>query len=507
MPKVERVDPVDITWLRMDRPANPMIINGVLILAGPADIDRLEATLLERFLDIPRFRQKIESHSGEFWWCEDPGFDKRRHIKRVRLPGKGGRAELQDYLSDLASEPLDKARPLWQIRIIEQYEGGAVVLVRIHHAIADGIALAGIMLSITDHESLAKYSLPAPPKAHRAPRPWLAIPGLASLRQGLQLTAQVWQEAKLLAANPAKTARTGAGIAGELAYLLLMPNDTPTRFKGKPAGEKRVAWTGPIPLPEVKAVSQVLGCSINDMLLAAVAGALGVYLKEKGDSTEGVEIRALVPINMRTPSEAGALGNRFGIVAVELPAGIENPLARLQEVRRRMTELKQSLEPPVTLGLLTALGYAPKIVQDRLFNLLLSRATAVMTNVPGPQTPLYLAGSLIKQVMFWVPQSADIGVGISILSFNGNVQFGLMTDAALVPDPQAIIDHFKPEFEQLLYFVLMEPWHDEADAGAPKKTPRVKAPSKSRKKAVAAKPSPPVVSKSSNGSTRRKPAH
>ena len=138
--------------------------------------------------------------------------------------------------------------------------------------------------------------------------------------------------------------------------------------------------------------------------------------------------------------------------------GIENPLARLEEIRRRMDLLKQSLEPPVTLGLITALGYAPKIVQDRLFNLLLSRATAVMTNVPGPQHALYIAGALIKQVMFWVPQSADIGVGISLLSFNNVVQFGLMTDAALVPDPQAIIAHFKPNFEQLLYFVLMEPW-------------------------------------------------
>jgi diacylglycerol O-acyltransferase / wax synthase len=475
-----------------------MVINGVLILAGPVDIDALEATLLERFLSIPRFRQRIESHSGEFWWCEDGAFDRRRHVKRVRLPGKGGRAELQDYVSDLASDPLDKARPLWQIRIIEHYEGGAVVLVRIHHAIADGIALVGVMLSITDHEGHAKYSLHT--SARVPPRPWLAIPGLATLRQGLQLTSQVWQEAKLLAANPANTARTGAGIAGELAYLLLMPNDTPTRFKGEPGGEKRVAWTDPIPLPEVKAVSQVLGCSINDMLLASVAGALRAYLKDKGDSVDGVEIRALVPINMRTPSEEGALGNRFGIVAVELPAGIENPLARLQETRRRMTELKQSLEPPVTLGLLTALGYAPKMVQDRLFNLLLSRATAVMTNVPGPQTPLYLAGSLIKQVMFWVPQSADIGMGVSILSFNGNVQFGLMTDAALVPDPQAVSDHFKPEFEQLLYFVLMEPWQDDEDFIPPKK----KAASQSGKKTVPARPSPPALSKSPNGAARRK---
>ncbi len=123
-----------------------------------------------------------------------------------------------------------------------------------------------------------------------------------------------------------------------------------------------------------------------------------------------------------------------------------------------MEVLKNSYEPAVTLGLFTALGHAPKLVQDKLFDLLLSRATAVMTNVPGPQVPLYLAGSRIEQMMFWVPQSGDIGMGVSILSFNGQVQFGLITDAALVPDPEAVIARFKPEFEELLYYVLMEPW-------------------------------------------------
>jgi WS/DGAT/MGAT family acyltransferase len=384
----------------------------------------------------------------------------------VRLPGRGGRRELQDYVSELASEPLDRSRPLWQIRIVEQYEGGAAVVVRIHHAIADGIALVGVMLSITDQGTQLGLHRSHTNAANSSWRPRMAIPGLGTLTKGLKLSAEFFKEVQTLAAKPAETAKLGAGITGELAYLLLMPQDTPTRFKGKPKGEKRVAWTDPIALPEVKAVSQVFGCSINDMLLASVAGALGAYLKEKGDPTGDVEIRALVPINMRTPAEMGELGNRFGIIAVELPIGIENPLARLQEVRRRMDLLKQSLEPPVTLGLITALGYAPKIVQDRLFNLLLSRATAVMTNVPGPQHALYMAGALIKQVMFWVPQSADIGMGISVLSFNNMVQFGLMTDAALVSDPEAIIAQFKPKFEELLYFVLMEPWHD-GETGRP----------------------------------------
>jgi WS/DGAT/MGAT family acyltransferase len=260
------------------------------------------------------------------------------------------------------------------------------------------------------------------------------------------------------ATGPAEAVREGASVASELAWLLFMPQDSPTRFKGKPRGQKRVAWTDPLLLPEVKVVSRVLGCSVNDMLLAAVAGSLGVYLAAKGDPTDGVELRALVPVNLRNHERSLQLGNQFGVLALELPLGIPNPLARLYEIRRRMEALKRSHEAPVTLGLLAALGYAPRLVQDQLFGLLLSRASAVMTNVPGPQHPLYLAGSRVQQVMFWVPQAGDIAMGISVLSFDGQVQFGVMTDAATVPDPEEVVARFHAEFEKLLFYVLMEPW-------------------------------------------------
>ncbi len=486
MPEAERMSPVDTTWLRMDRPANPMVIIGVLIVEGPVKLDLLEERLAERFLAIPRFRQKVEMRSGEYWWVEDPHFERFRHIRRVRLPGKGGKEELQRYIAELASESLDETRPLWQLRLVEHYEGGAAVVIRIHHAIADGMALVGVMLSITDSEDGGRAWTGAPSRGKKRAR--LSLPGLETLSKGLKLTSGAWEEARVLAASPARTIRTGAGVAGELAWLLLMPKDAWTRFKGIPSGNKRVAWTDPVALPEVHAVSRALGCSINDMLLASVAGALGAYLKEKGDPIEDVEIRALVPVDMRTKKEGGQLGNRFGIVGVELPIGIENPLERLAEVHRRMKALKESLEPPVTLGLFAALGYAPKIVQDRLFNLLLSRATAVMTNVPGPRHPLYLAGAEIKQLMFWVPQSGNIGMGVSILSFNDMVQFGLITDAAMVPDPEAIVAHFRPKFEQLLYYALLEPWGDRENEEAGEHSsfapePRVR---KTRKPAPAA---------------------
>ena len=461
----ERMDSVDVTWLRMDRPANLMIIVGVLILATPVDVKRLEATLASRILSYPRFSKRVETRTDGLYWCDDPHFDIAHHIKRTRLPGGAGKAELQRFVAELAGRPLDRAHPLWEYQIVEDYDGGAAVVMRIHHAIGDGIALVKVLLSLTDDRPDAPMER-GKRDVRKGTRAGFALEdsfGLAGrlVGGGLRVSDEALKVALDVVAHPTRAAdylRDGSGVAGELAYLLFMPTDTPTRLKGVPLGDKRVAWADPIPLPEVKAVSRALGCSVNDMLLAAIAGALKGYLEEKGDATRGVEVRALVPINLRPPGSGEELGNRFGIIAVELPVGFESPLERLYEVRRRMEALKTSYEPKMTLGLFAGLGYAPQVVQDKLFDLLLSRATAVMTNVPGPQQPLYLAGSELKQMMFWVPQSGNIGMGVSILSFNGEVHFGLVTDAALVPDPDAIVARFAPEFERLLYFVLMGAW-------------------------------------------------
>ena len=389
MAQAEPMDPVDVTWLRMDRPTNRMIIVGLLILDGPADVARIEATLAERILAFHRFRQRAETRAAGLTWCDDPNFDIAHHIKRVRLPGDGGKSELQRLVAELAGRALDFARPLWEFHIVEDYDGGAAVITRIHHAIADGVALVDVLLSLTDENPNPSTSRGGRDIGKRVSGiAWEDMFGVAGrlIGAGLRLSDQALKASIGIATHPSRTVdyvRQGTGIAAELAYLLLMPSDTQTRLKGTPVGDKRVAWADPIALPEVKAVSRALGCSINDMLLAAVAGAIKGYLAEKGDPTQGVELRALVPINLRPPGGGQELGNRFGIIAVELPVGLESPLERVYEVRRRMEALKTSYEPSVTLGLFAGLGYAPQVVQDRLFDLLLSRATAVMTNVPG----------------------------------------------------------------------------------------------------------------------------
>lgn len=188
---------------------------------------------------------------------------------------------------------------------------------------------------------------------------------------------------------------------------------------------------------------------MNDLLLSALAGALRTYLAELGDSVDTLELRVLVPVNLRETGDETQLGNRFGMVTLLLPVGMENPLERVFEVKQRMAALKGSYQPAVTLGLLSALGLAPKRVQEQVLDMLAAKVTAVMTNVPGPPQHLYLAGARLAQQMFWVPQTGDIDVGVSILSYAGSVQFGIITDKHLVPDPEHIVRHVAPELKKL----------------------------------------------------------
>jgi WS/DGAT/MGAT family acyltransferase len=217
-----------------------------------------------------------------------------------------------------------------------------------------------------------------------------------------------------------------------------------------------------LPLDQVKAVGKALGCSVNDVLLACVAGSIGRYLHDRGEDPSGKDIRAMVPVNLRPLEEAWQLGNRFGLAPVVLPIGIDNPVERVYEVRARMHQLKDSYQPLLAYALLAVSGLLTKTLQDALANVFLDKTTAVMTNVPGPAKALKFCGSSLRQSIFWVPSSGNVGMGVSIVSYAGGVQFGLITDSQRCPDPQKIIDKFAPEFESLLLLTLMLPWVIEA---------------------------------------------
>jgi WS/DGAT/MGAT family acyltransferase len=469
MPAREKMSSVDTAWLRMDRPSNLMMIVGVLIFEGAIDYERLKTTVARRLEPFRRFRQRVVDGTSP-GWEDDPEYSIDFHVRRDRLPGKAGKRELEHYAAQLVSKPLDDSKPLWQFILLDNYQGGAAVVSRIHHCIADGIALIGVMLQLTDASPDAPADPQSPEAAPQAVSEtgddetdlWqqLLAPLAAAIVKATGYSGKAMSTYLDVVTHPeraAQLARVAGSVTAEVAQLIAMPDDSPTRFKGTPGLHKAVAWSEPLPLDLVKAVGAVTGSSVNDVLLSCVAGALGHYLRGRGDDPTAAEIRALIPVNLRQPGHEHRLGNRFGLVALTLPLGLANPLARLAEVRTRMEALKGSYQAPVTLGVLSIVGMAPKVVQTQILDLIAKKATAVMTNVPGPQQPLYMAGAKLAQMMFWVPQSGDIGMGVSILSYNGGVQFGLVTDRSLVADPQAIVDDFAPELERLLLTLLLSP--------------------------------------------------
>jgi WS/DGAT/MGAT family acyltransferase len=439
-----RVSAIDSAWLRMEDPTNLMMVTGVLLFDGRLDQRRLRSVVEERLLAFPRFRQRIQEPPfgvGTPSWVTDNRFDLDYHLRRVALPEPGDKRALEAFVSEEMSTPLDFTKPLWQIVVVE-HAGGSALVSRIHHAIADGIALVRVLLSLTDET--------ARPRRRRAPQP----PNLDASAGSPLLRAGGWlaQTGFGLVREPGQALRAaslGADAAATLARVALMPPDPQTALKGPLGVMKRAAWSEPVPLADVKAAGLQVGGTINDVLVAAAAGALRRYLASRGDDVEGLDVRATVPVNLRPLDEAHRLGNQFGLVFLALPLGVEEPAERLAEVKRRMDELKSSLQPVVAFGVLTAVGYVPGPLQPMTIQFFGSKASLVLSNVPGPRERLYLAGEPLARTMFWVPQSGRLGLGVSILSYAGEVMVGVASDAGLVPDPAAIVDAFQAEVKAL----------------------------------------------------------
>ncbi len=474
----ERMSKVDTAWLRMDSESNLMMIVGVLVIKPAISYAALRARLESRMRKYPRFCQRVEEDAAGATWVNDPHFDMHNHLVIETLPKtvKGQeQLALQDRLSELTMQPLDRAHPLWQFHLVEHYQGGSALLARFHHCIADGIALITVLQSLMDD------GVSPPEPAHHAlhakglvgAEDWVAdavikpfthwtVKAIDAAGEGAARYFDWWINPQKgiedSLHNSAHVAHLAAHAVGDTAALVLMPDDSPTRLKGIPGTSKRVAWCKPIALGEVKAVGKALHCSVNDVLLSCVAGAIGDYLTGHGDDVTGKEIRAMIPVNLRPLEKAYQLGNHFGLAPLVLPIGIDNPIERVYEVRRRMQGLKGSLQPLLAFGLLGVAGWMAKPLQDAMLSLFSKKTTAVMTNVPGPREKIKLCGCSVEESLVWVPQSGTVGLGISILSYAGGVQFGVVADATLCPDPQKIIDQFAPEFAKLSAVTLMLPW-------------------------------------------------
>lgn len=463
---------VDTAWLRMETPHNLMMITGLMFLDECPDIDVFKTVLIKKFLTFRRFRQCANQNKTGCFWQEDKYFDMAAHVRRVALPGKADYRELQDYVSNLASSPLDKNKPLWSFHIVENYLKGPVVVVRIHHSYADGIALIQVLLSMTSTGREKSLQLDAEESKQEQHEKLDLLhqvinPAKKQFNQSLKLLNEIVGLGKEVLHNPGlleKGVGESINLMEELVSALALSNDPESVFKSELCTRKRVAWSQSLPLDEVKAVAKATGTTVNDVLIANLAGALRAYMLDKGDNPDEKVIRATVPVNLRPLKHAKELGNHFGLVFLNLPVFEANPLARLAYVHEEMNALKKSKQALVTLSLLSLVGLAPTAIQNLLLHQFSKKATAVLTNVPGPQVPLYIAGCEITKLMFWVPQNGTIGMGISILSYNGSVEFGLIADKNLVPQPHEVIANFPRQFAQFSELMMLHPWDGDIHA-------------------------------------------
>ena len=428
----ERMSPVDAAWLHMDGRVNPAIVTGMILTREPLDIRRAREACRQRLLRFERFRQRVVETGLPLpvphWRTVE--VDLAQHVRHLALPAPHDENALRGLVSDLASTPLDPDLPLWQWTLVDHVGSGSALVMRSHHCIGDGGAMMAVAQQLFDADGPPAA---APPPA--VPGPPAAVPAA----QGLPLLHEA-----LVAID------TVAGGIGVLAGELLKPDDPPSPLKGEFGRRQRVAWSHPLPLERVKAVAACAHAKVNDVLVAALAGALRAYLQGRGVDVGAQTLRAMVPVDLRPPQRRGQLGNEFGLVILELPVAEAEPGRRLAEAKARMDVLKHSTEAVAMRFLMELFGQAPKSLEDIATGLFGSKASLVLTNVAGPQAVARFAGVPIERLMFWVPHPGnEMSMGVSILSYAGQVSLGVMADAHLVPDPERVATLFEREFMAL----------------------------------------------------------
>jgi WS/DGAT/MGAT family acyltransferase len=418
----------DAAWLRMDSPTNLMVINSLMFFDVAPDWDAVRANHVERIVErFPRFRQ-IPRPGGPIngaHWDDDPTFDPGDHFHRIALPAPGDADALRALIADLVAAPLDHGRPLWDLYLIDNVGAGAVLLSRVHHAVADGIARARVMLSATDG-------------GDRGPGIGGSAPHHSALGAALHGGLAAIGHPRSAAARGLQDVRT-------LAKLLLPGPEHSRVLKGDGRVGHRVAWSEPVDLWRVKRTARAYRVTINDVLMAALSGALRTQIVAAGAEPE--RLHALVPLNLRPLDEPVPedLGNHFGLVLADLPVEIDDEIDRLWEVNRRMDAIKRSDEGAISFGILDVMGRAPTDIEARLIEYFTRKASMVVTNVPGPTRPISIAGTPVAGVLVWAPCSGDMRMTVSIFSYAGKVTVGFLTDAGIVPDPQPLADAVRAE--------------------------------------------------------------
>jgi diacylglycerol O-acyltransferase len=455
---LDRLTALDASFLHQEGPSSHMHVGALCRLEGPAPpFDELLDALRMRLHLVPRYRQRLQlppAGTGRPLWVDDPTFDIEYHVRHTALPGPGSEDQLLRLAGRVFSQQLDRDRPLWEMWMVEGLaDGGFALLSKTHHAMIDGISgvdIAQVMFDLSPVPAEIEH----PDEAWQPARPpsaaeVLAAGGLALLRTGVRgatLAAGVLREprATLLAA------RDAAEGLGEIVWAGLNPApETPLNVEIGPHRRYAIVRTR---LDDFKLVKNTFGGTVNDVVLAVVSGALRDWLRSRGVRTEGLELRALVPVSIRGTQERGSLGNRIAAMRGPLPVYIADPLERLGAVRTAMEGLKESkqavgaevlasvqnLAPPTILAQASRLNFS-----TRLFNL-------IVTNVPGPQFPLYVRGRELLEVFPVAFLPRDHALAIAVMSYNGRMSFGLLGDYDALPDIDAIAEGLEAGLAELV---------------------------------------------------------
>jgi diacylglycerol O-acyltransferase len=457
----DRLSPLDVSFLYMETSTTAMHVGGVAVFQPPADgfdYDRLVELISQRIALVPRYRQKVRVIPGRIAnpvWVDDEAFDVTYHVRRSALPKPGTDAQLRDLVGRLMSRQLDRNRPLWEIYLVEGLAQGRVgVITKTHHAMVDGVSAVDIGTVILDL---------TPEPREVAADDWRPArePGVASLVAGavtdlVKRPTQAVDTARAAVVDAKATAGKVAGVAGgvlsSVATIARQAPDSPLNVR---IGEQRRFAMARTDLDDYKRVRKTHGGTVNDVVLTTVAGALRAWLMTRGEAvTPTTTVRAMVPVSVRTEGQDGQLGNRVSSYFVDLPVGESNAAMRLHQVSFAMRGHKESGQSVGADALVQLSGFAPPTLHSlgarvasglsrRLFNL-------VVTNVPGPQFPLYAAGARMLEMYPVVPLSKGQAVSVGLTSYDGGVYYGLNADRDAMPDVDVLAGLIEESLAELV---------------------------------------------------------
>lgn len=443
---------IDTAWLQLERETNRMVVHGLLFCAGPVDLEELRERVAQRWVAAyPGLRQRPTwpaGPAGPARWVDAPP-DLERHVTTMALPEPGDDAALADRIGELMSRPLPADRPWWRMELVTGYRGegdeDSAVHVALHHGLADGVALNHLFHALAD-----PVSDPRTPAAYAAPpRHPARVHDLRLMRREVRERASsLWDTVKRVSTPEGayELVATGRAVRSSAALLARPPREIPSALQGRPGIAKAARWTSAVSLADVRAAGRELGGSVNDVVCAAIAGALRTHLGQ-----DAPRLRAVMPSNLRPLDEpiSHELGNEFGLVLPPLPTDEPDPARRVARMHRTMATIKRTDQALATFAGIAGAGLAPASFTQGLVRRYARAASLIISNVPGPLEELTIGGTRVRDVMFWVPCSGDLGLGVSVLSYAGRVRLGIDADLGLLGGEEGV-DRFTEALEAQL---------------------------------------------------------